>query len=542
MFLSIPFASSALSPAIFVAPPPAATLPGTPSLRWQASNSGVALGSTVTSIPDSSGNGYAGTVYGSPVVRAGYNSHPAYHMDGSAAALSAPAAAAGMLAGYANAPNGWTVAVVFRPDASPVGGYVMCSDNSSQANQAQVGRITMSTSSPFVLTGQLAANNAGRSTCASSQAVSTSVPTVAILVCTSSSSVQAVALFVNGTKTSPNATGGVVSLVQPNRLTFGAGWSINATTGSPIAWMATEYYDIIIWPTSLTDAQAQQATTYLQQSYSTSVYTPVDSTYSLVFDEEFNGTSFDSSKWSVLDSQTLNNVVVKTANAAVANGVCSLTLAGNTSSQTGAFITTNGHASFSASGGAVYIEARCKMPTSPAEGLWPAFWMNNNGNFPEIDVFEWLGVHNASQFQTYHNPNDGSAPPTGTTGYGFDQQSSPGIGDLSQAYHVYGVLWTTSAITWFIDGVQTYQLTNGQSISGYWSGGAATVNITGGPQMINLQIGANGFGGQNNTIDSSTVLPAVFKIDYVHVYQVGGTAVTPQTGYGGPGDTVGSGN
>ena len=272
------------------------------------------------------------------------------------------------------------------------------------------------------------------------------------------------------------------------------------------------------------------------------ISTPINNSYALIFDEEFNGSSFDNSKWAVLNGQTLNNVTVSSANATVANSVASIALTGNTSSQTGAFITTNGQVSFSASNGPVYIEGRCKMPQTPGEGLWPAFWLNDAGTFPEIDIFEWLGVHASSQFQTYHNPNDSAAPPTGTDGYGFDQQSSPGLGDLSAAYHVYGLLWTTSAITWYIDGIQTYQVVNGATLSGPWSSTAATVNITGGPQMINLQIGANGFGGQGNTIDANTVLPAVFKIDYVHVYQQGGTAVAPQVGYGGPGDAVGSGN
>jgi hypothetical protein len=38
-------------------------------------------------------------------------------------------------------------------------------------------------------------------------------------------------------------------------------------------------------------------------------------------------------------------------------------------------------------------------------------------------------------------------------------------------------------------------------------------------------------------IDSSTVFPAIFQVDYVHVYSnaSGAVAVTPQANYGGPG-------
>jgi hypothetical protein len=42
--------------------------------------------------------------------------------------------------------------------------------------------------------------------------------------------------------------------------------------------------------------------------------------------------------------------------------------------------------------------------------------------------------------------------------------------------------------------------------------------------------------------DSYTRFPSRLVVDYVHVYQQGGTPMTPASGYGGPGDALGSGN
>ena len=52
-------------------------------------------------------------------------------------------------------------------------------------------------------------------------------------------------------------------------------------------------------------------------------------------------------------------------------------------------------------------------------------------------------------------------------------------------------------------------------------------------------------GGASGMPDSTTMLPANFYVDYVHVYQRSGgpnASVTPQANYGGPGDALGSGN
>ncbi len=167
------------------------------------------------------------------------------------------------------------------------------------------------------------------------------------------------------------------------------------------------------------------------------------------------------------------------------------------------------------------------MPAN-GHGMWPAFWMNNNGAYPEIDVFEWLGNNPVQQWSTLHPVNDVAL--TGGVGLGTTVSGS----NFSTAYHVYGMLWTPTSIAWFIDGVRTLQLTQGENYRG------VVVNIpsTSMQTILNSAVG----GWNNNSVDSSTTFPSTYRVDYIHVYSNTSTAATvsPQSNYSEPSDIFGS--
>jgi beta-glucanase (GH16 family) len=262
----------------------------------------------------------------------------------------------------------------------------------------------------------------------------------------------------------------------------------------------------------------------------TTVPTPIDGTYKLVFDDEFNGTAVAATKWNILSSKTIGGGYAsddfEPGNAREGGGFLTLLctkLTGAGRPYRAAFI----YAKQSFSCG--YWEARCRMPAN-GHGLWPAFWMNNGGTYPEIDIFEWLGNGPTAQWATYHPDNDVAL----TAGAGLGSTyTGP---DFSSAFHVYGLLWQANRITWYLDGVQVFQLTQGQQYNG------KTVDITS-RAMDPILTGAVG-GWNNNAPDSTTVFPAGFVVDYIHIYahDPNATAVTPDTGYQGPGDAAGSGN
>jgi hypothetical protein len=253
-----------------------------------------------------------------------------------------------------------------------------------------------------------------------------------------------------------------------------------------------------------------------------SVYTPItgDSSYKLTFDEEFNGTAIDKSKWQVTFDGNPDHTYPTYGNAQfwnstnlkVAYGMADLAVTKCATGYCTAAVTSTHLQTYG------YFEARVKMPPN-AKGIGAGFWMDAQGwQFPEIDISEWLGVTPTSDYTTWHYayPSDG----TNTTGI----SKKVSLGDPT-LWHVVGVLWNPGTITWYYDGVQVFQT-------------STNVNSTNAiAQWMLLTATVGGFNG--NTVDSTTVFPAHMYVDYVHAYSNSPTAIAvpPQAGYGGPGDT-----
>jgi beta-glucanase (GH16 family) len=154
------------------------------------------------------------------------------------------------------------------------------------------------------------------------------------------------------------------------------------------------------------------------------------------------------------------------------------------------------------------IEARIKVPAGA--GTWPAFWMLGSNidtvGWPgcgEIDVMEALGRTPNTLYGTLHGPGDKSGAGVGSR---FENPAP-----LSNDYHVYGVDWTPSRVTFTIDGHAHFAATPAD-VSSPWVFDHEFFII------LNLAIGG-AFGGN---VAASTPFPAVMTIDYVRVYQQAG--------------------
>jgi beta-glucanase (GH16 family) len=151
-----------------------------------------------------------------------------------------------------------------------------------------------------------------------------------------------------------------------------------------------------------------------------------------------------------------------------------------------------------------YWEIRCKLPRVP--GWWGAFWIQSAvigssldyaRTGVEIDVLENFERNG----KVSHNIHWG--------GYGADHQSR-GSGDIQvenwqDEYHNYGVLWTPEALTFTIDGVQT------------WTVSDAVPQCPQFPLVTTEIRGAAGGMNTNREIQADQ-LPDVFVVDHVRVF------------------------
>ena len=98
-----------------------------------------------------------------------------------------------------------------------------------------------------------------------------------------------------------------------------------------------------------------------------------------------------------------------------------------------------------------YVEALIKVPS--AAGMWPAFWLltaDRTGR-PEVDIAELIGSHTSVLMNLHW-----------TTAAGTHAQAPRSYGpvDFSAGYHDVAVDWEPEAITWYVDGVARYAITD----------------------------------------------------------------------------------
>ncbi|NBV90094.1 MAG: glycosyl hydrolase family protein, partial [Actinobacteria bacterium] len=116
-----------------------------------------------------------------------------------------------------------------------------------------------------------------------------------------------------------------------------------------------------------------------------------------------------------------------------------------------------------------YLEARIKNPSGG--GSWPAFWMLGQDiatrPWPlcgEIDIMEGEGNAPYTNWGTAHWANTNQ----------WDHIQGPGQNTttlpvkLSDDYHTYGILWTATSLTWYIDGVARYTLNKSFAPNSLW--------------------------------------------------------------------------
>lgn len=261
--------------------------------------------------------------------------------------------------------------------------------------------------------------------------------------------------------------------------------------------------------------------------------------YQLVWSDEFNGNSLDTSKWGYevnCDGGGNNELQCYTANGAnlkVANGALTITTIPqylNGKQYTSARINTRGKAAWKYG----RFEIRAKMPNGAY--LWPALWMMPRDSVyggwaasGEIDIYEGRGQNVREYQSTLHY---GSSWPNNVyQGSGVRTASA----DLSADFHVYTCTWTADQMSFALDGNVYYT----RNLNANFYGGKGNNPYTANRQpfdqpfffIINQAVGGGFFGGQANalTVDMARRWSNPnLVVDYVRVYQIGnGPVINP---------------
>ncbi|VUD62904.1 Glucan endo-1,3-beta-glucosidase A1 [Thalassocella blandensis] len=296
--------------------------------------------------------------------------------------------------------------------------------------------------------------------------------------------------------------------------------------------------------------------------------TPDANGWTLVWEDNFDGTSIDSSKWNFEvncwgggngEQQCYTN---RPENAFVQDGILNIVArheqysGPNVNEEdpnypgqnvtlpfTSARLRTRELAEWSYG----KFEMRAKLPFG--QGTWPAFWMlptsSPYGTWAasgEIDIMETVNLKakltpESSEledriFGTLHYGR--AWPGNEHTGAEY---SLPGDANPADDYHVYAVEWEEGEIRWYVDGYHYATQTEDGWYSQYILDGQLVDAPVGEPFgtaspyhiILNFAVGGSWAGNVNEGGVDESVFPQSYLVDYVRVYEC---SVSPSTGAG----------
>ncbi len=226
---------------------------------------------------------------------------------------------------------------------------------------------------------------------------------------------------------------------------------------------------------------------------------------SFLFDDEFNGSSLDTSVWWAkpwcANDPNYAAMCFNANNVSVSGGNLHLKVTNGTMGRTydGAQINTFVEGSWppatvkAAVAPPVHMEVRAKV--APGAGIWPAFWPESvDPTFIELDIMEMRMVDPTFDGNHLH----GMAS--------FDGGINAGI-DLSADFHVYWANYYPDHITFGLDG------TTGQTVQ--FSKSAPRVGF-----VLGNQVGTPGTWGGEGGPPPSSAIPADMLVDYARAWAI----------------------
>jgi beta-glucanase (GH16 family) len=250
-------------------------------------------------------------------------------------------------------------------------------------------------------------------------------------------------------------------------------------------------------------------------SYRSPVPIGVPGSWRLIFDDEFNGSSLNTSLWSSgwfgsgitagvggssePECYSPSHIVEGNHELDINFTKQTETCDGGSHPYTSGIVTTDGRFSFTYG----YVEFRAWLPTSSNGQIadWPDLWTAGQ-HWPtdgEIDVAEGLF---GSLCAHYHGPTDDGAG----FGAGGGTGCPAGTATYTGGWHTFGADWEPGIVTWYYDGKDIGCV----ATRGGECGGAKST-IVGSPMYLILSLGSN----RSATITA----PSSLRVAYVRVWQ-----------------------
>jgi beta-glucanase (GH16 family)/regulation of enolase protein 1 (concanavalin A-like superfamily) len=193
-----------------------------------------------------------------------------------------------------------------------------------------------------------------------------------------------------------------------------------------------------------------------------SAATPTGAGWTLAWNDEFEDTTLDTTKWRHWLAGSRRDAVNSPSAVSVAGGALTISTYTSGGTHYTGMISTQDTYPYTYG----YIEARIDYDSSP--GMWSAFWMQSptmgnpigspNAAGTEIDICEHRTIDgsgsNIDGLVVGNIHWDGYAAAHRSTGY-----SSPNLG-LGTGYHIYGMEWTPTQQKFYIDGVLRWTINN----------------------------------------------------------------------------------
>jgi beta-glucanase (GH16 family) len=240
--------------------------------------------------------------------------------------------------------------------------------------------------------------------------------------------------------------------------------------------------------------------------------------WDLAFADEFEGALLDADAWSTCHWWNDDGCTIASNhelewyqpdNVAILNGALRLTAkdeasvspAGDTFAYTSGMVSSgrdhqlrSDEPRFAFTHG--YAEMRARFPSGA--GLWPSFWLlpEDHRSKPQIDIMAAVGDSpSVLRIHTNYITKDSTERSDGIHHHGPD---------LSEDWHVFGLLWEESRLVWYLDGEKIWTTTDPREI----------------PDEPMYLLASLAVGGDYPGVPTTaTRFPATFHIDYIRVWQ-----------------------